>query len=88
KFLGLSISADSSRLTRSFYEATEKYINEHCKSIEEKIDLTNALRTYIKIGQSEIIGTNDFSEQYMPVSKRDDYIAFCEEIDPVITSFK
>lgn len=24
----------------------------------------------------------------MPVSKRDDYIAFCEEIDPVITSFK
>lgn len=88
KFLGLSISADSSRLTRSFYEATEKYINEHCKSVEEKIDLTNALRTYIKLGQSEIIGTTDFSEQYMPVSKRDEYIEFCEEIDPVITSFK
>ncbi|MGE4838601.1 nucleoid-associated protein [Yersinia enterocolitica] len=87
-FLGLSISADSGRLTRSFYEITEDYINENCKSIEEKIDLSSALRIYIKTEQSEIIGTNDFSEKYIPVAKRDDYISFCEEKNPIISAFK
>ncbi|HDS6402206.1 TPA: nucleoid-associated protein [Morganella morganii subsp. morganii] len=87
-FLGLSISADSSRLTRSFYEITESYINENSESIEERIDLSSALRIYLKTEQSEIIGTNDFSEKYMAVDKRDDYISFCEEKDPVISSFK
>ncbi|ELR1124034.1 nucleoid-associated protein, partial [Salmonella enterica subsp. enterica serovar Corvallis] len=87
-FLGLSISADSSRLTRSFYEITEDYINATSSSLEERIDLSSALRIYIKAGQSEIIGTNDFAENYMSVEKRDDYIMFCEEKDPVISSFK
>ncbi|GAB7194850.1 hypothetical protein [Dickeya oryzae] len=81
-FLGLSISANSSRLTRSFYEITEEYINENCSSPEEKIDLTSALRIYIKTEQSEIIGTGDFSEKYIPIGKRDDYISFCEEKKP------
>ncbi|HFW6085606.1 TPA: hypothetical protein ACIB2E_004557, partial [Salmonella enterica subsp. enterica serovar Enteritidis] len=76
------------RLTRSFYEITEDYINATSSSLEERIDLSSALRIYIKAGQSEIIGTNDFAENYMSVEKRDDYIMFCEEKDPVISSFK
>ncbi|ELC8015254.1 nucleoid-associated protein [Escherichia coli] len=87
-FLGLSISVNSSRLTKSFYEITENYIQDNCDSLEERIDLLHALRIYIKTGQSDIIGTTDFSENYMPVEKRDDYIMFCEEKNPQISSFK
>ncbi|HHX0702400.1 MULTISPECIES: nucleoid-associated protein [Enterobacterales] len=87
-FLGLKIASNSSRLTRSFYEITDEYINEKSDSLEEKIDLAGALRIYLKTEQSEIIGTSDFSKKYIPIEKRDDYVSYCQDKNTTISSFK
>lgn len=63
-FLGLRIPVSSKQITRDFYEFTKDFIDNAPIETEDKIDLHNALYTYLKTDQSNTIDTQTFSQQY------------------------
>ncbi|MBE2168773.1 MULTISPECIES: nucleoid-associated protein [unclassified Cobetia] len=72
-FLGLRVPENSEQLTRNFYEYTKNFINDSDMSVEDKVDLQQALHTYLKTDQKTTIQSSDFAESYMLEEYKDDY---------------
>jgi len=77
-FLGLSIPGNAKQQTRTFFESTSTFIKAANLSAEEKVDLQNALTTYIKTDQRAVINPGDFSTQYITPELRDQYEEYIE----------
>jgi len=79
-FLGCSIHHSNRKLTKDFYTNTRTYINSLDVEDEKKVDLVNALHTYLKVDQSNTIQTSDFANKYFDNEDiKDEYISFMEE---------
>ncbi|MGK4305155.1 hypothetical protein AKH05_18625 [Vibrio parahaemolyticus] len=77
-FLGLRIPENAEQRTRDFFEYTKGFINAADVSTETKIDLQQALHTYLKTDQSNTIQSSAFAEQFMDEELRDDYASYME----------
>ncbi len=75
-FLGLRIPTRSEHQTRDFFDYTTAFIDESDLSTEAKVDLHNALYTYLKTDQSNIVEVSGFAQNYLSEEARDDYEAF------------
>jgi hypothetical protein len=64
-FLGLGFPQTSARQTRNFHNLTKEFIQSMSVDEEEKIDLHNALVTYLKVDQSPTVGTASFADAYL-----------------------
>lgn len=78
-FLGLQFPTNSAFQTKTFHSLTKDFIRESNLLPEKKIDLLNALTTYLKADQGATIQVNDFSTTYLddPVLQ-DSYTAYME----------
>ena len=77
-FLGLRIPENAEQRTRDFFEYTKEFINSADIPTGTKIDLQQALHTYLKTDQSNTIQCSSFAEQYMEEDLRDDYAPYME----------
>lgn len=74
-FLGMSIQASSKKLTQEFFEFTKTFIDTAQISIDEKLDLHEALRAELK-SQSATISTAEFMTKSIPHQLQDGYSSF------------
>jgi hypothetical protein len=77
-FLGLTIPENSEQRTRDFFEYSKEFINTADITTETKVDLQQALHTYLKTDQSNTIQCSGFAEQFMNEDARDDYTSYME----------
>lgn len=77
-FLGLRIPNNSEQRTRDFFEYTKSFINDSELSTESKVDLQQALHTYLKTDQSNTIQCSSFADQFMNEELRDNYADYME----------
>lgn len=76
-FLGCGFPETSARRTREFHDYTKEFIQKLDWSEDEKIDLHNALVTYLKVGQSATVQVSDFAHNYFPTAEiQDEYIRY------------
>ncbi len=75
-FLGLEIPITSKDHTLQFFEWTSTFINRSPVSTEKKVDLHNALYTYMKIDQGTTVSVSTFAEAYLDHELRDVYEVF------------
>ncbi|GAA4650836.1 nucleoid-associated protein [Kistimonas scapharcae] len=75
-FLGLRVPQQAKHQTRNFFEATTRFIDQSELSTEEKVDLHNALYTYMKTDQSNVVEVGGFAASYLGDEHRDDYEAY------------
>ncbi|WP_028108749.1 nucleoid-associated protein [Ferrimonas futtsuensis] len=75
-FLGLRIPENAEQRTRDFFEYTKEFIGDVDISNEMKVDLQQALNTYLKTDQGTTIHVAGFAEQFMNEELRDDYSFF------------
>ncbi|MCR5868206.1 nucleoid-associated protein [Aquincola sp. J276] len=66
KFLGLAFPESAARNTKSFYELTKNFIKLMNVPEDEKVELHNALITYLKTDQRSVISVGDFASGYLP----------------------
>ncbi|MDG3556348.1 nucleoid-associated protein [Acinetobacter bereziniae] len=87
-FAGCGYPETSARTTKFFYDATKDFIlNLNEKSSEEKYELSNALTTYLKLGQSSVVNPIEFAENFFEESIIDDYRNHLKDRKIPITSF-
>lgn len=87
-FAGCGYPETSARTTKTFYEATKKFILDlDGKTTEEKYELTNALTTYLKLGQSSTVSPIEFAESFFDKKVIDDYRNFLRKREIPITPF-
>ena len=80
RFLGLEIPSNSAFQTKQFHELTKAFIRNANVDSEKKIDLLNALTTYLKADQAATIQVDVFSHNYLGVAAlRDAYTAYMVE---------
>ncbi|MBC3493599.1 nucleoid-associated protein [Pseudomonas taiwanensis] len=72
-FLGLKIPLNATQRTRDFFEYTTTYIDESDVSDDKKLDLKQALYTYLKVDQNHTIEISEFATKYLDKNMRDDY---------------
>ncbi|ASG01081.1 hypothetical protein CEG15_13225 [Vibrio anguillarum] len=72
-FLGLQVPENAEQRTRDFFEYSREYVNGSQLPDEKKIDVQQALHTYLKTDQSNTIQASEFAEKYLPEEFRDDY---------------
>lgn len=78
-FLGLKIPENAQQKTRDFHKLTKEFINGANLDSEEKLDLQQALYTYLKVDQSNTIQVASFADTYITDEEvKDDYIEFME----------
>lgn len=79
-FLGLKIPENAQQKTRDFHRLTKDFINAADIPTEDKLDLQQALYTYLKIDQSNTIQLSDFADKYMSDTDnlKDDYLDYME----------
>ncbi len=75
-FLGCSIYPTAKKLTRDFYNNTKNFIISLPIDDEKKVDLHEALYSYLKVSQRNIIRTKDFAEEFLKQEHRDDYLNY------------
>lgn len=76
-FLGCFFPETSARLTREFHDYTKDFIRRLDVPEEDKIDLHNALITYLKVDQSPTVQTSAFAQAFLPSPEtRDAYEQF------------
>lgn len=79
-FLGCSIHHSNKKLTKDFYTYTKEYINCIEANDEVKVDLINALHTYLKIDQGNTIQINEFANRFFDNKDTiDEYINYMED---------
>lgn len=78
-FLGLKIPENSQQRTRDFHKFTKEFIDTADIADEEKLDMHQALYTYLKTDQGTTIQTGDFAEKYMDEEAKDDYLYYMEK---------
>ncbi len=64
-FLGLEFPSNSAFQTKQFHELTKEFIRNANVDSEKKIDLLNALTTYLKTDQAATIQVDVFSQEYL-----------------------
>lgn len=78
-FLGFTYPETSARKTNSFYNETMRFINSIDITDEQKNNYLNALTTYLKVDKSNIINPIEFSEKYLDIEHKSDYIDHLED---------
>ena len=78
-FLGLKIPQNAEQRTRDFHEYTTNFIKEANLTTEERVDLQQALYTYLKVDQGQTIQTSSFAEKYIKPELQDDFTAYMEK---------
>lgn len=76
EFLGCEIPPDAASLTRQFFNLTRKFIKTAPLDDEEKIDVYQALHTYLKADQAPTIQVATFSDRFFPAPVRNLYSEF------------
>jgi len=89
-FLGCSFPETSAKLTREFHDHTKDFIRHLNVPEEKKIDLYNALITYLKVDQSPTVQTAVFAQTFIQDAEtRDAYAEFMNAKDfPAIAIHK
>ena len=89
-FLGLMFPSNSAFQTKQFYSLTKDFIRNSNVDSERKIELLNALTTYLKTDQAATIQVDVFSQNYLGDAQlRDAYSAYMEQKDfPTIAIHK
>lgn len=76
-FLGCSFPETSAKLTREFHDHTKDFIRRLDLPEDAKIDLHNALVTYLKVDQSPTVQTSIFAQTFFQDAEtRDAYARF------------
>lgn len=75
-FLGLKIPSNSIQRTRDFYDLTTEFISTLKVDDEKKLDLQQALYTYLKVDNQQIIEVSGFAATYLDKGIQDDYAHF------------
>ncbi|WP_422491185.1 nucleoid-associated protein [Endozoicomonas sp. ALE010] len=86
-FLGCGYPETSARTTKQFYEATCDFLNDMDVSEEKRNDLHNALVSYLKHENSDVVNPSEFSSRYFDVETRDSYSEFLEDKEIPTTAF-
>jgi len=87
-FAGCGYPETSARTTKFFYDATKEFIlNLDNKNSEEKYELSNALTTYLKLGQSSVVNPIEFAESFFEKDIIDEYRNYLKDKKIPITSF-
>lgn len=86
-FLGCGYPNTSARSTKQFFDATHKFISDLNVSSEKKIDLFNALTTYLKVATSSTISIKDFGSNYFDNDLQDEYKNYMEDYGIPNTAF-
>ena len=86
-FLGCGYPETSARTTKQFYDATTEFLNDLDVSEEKRNDLQNALVSYLKHENSEIVNPKEFANRYFETKVRDSFSEFLEEKDLPTTAF-
>lgn len=71
-FLGCRFPETSARRTREFHDYTKEFIQSLDWPEEQKIDLHNALVTYLKVDQSATVQVSAFAQSYLPDAEMQD----------------
>lgn len=81
-FLGLAFPTNSAFQTKQFHTLTKDFIRNANVAPEKKVDLLNALTTYLKTDQAATIQVQAFSESYLgdPILQ-DAYTAYMQQKD-------
>lgn len=77
-FLGLKIPENAVQRTRDFFEYTSEFIEKMDVDPERKIDLQQALYTYLKTDKSTTIEVAEFAEAYLGSEEADDFSFYME----------
>lgn len=85
-FLGCMLTEEPQILTKRYFEATQKYINERLNSPEQKGEMLSHLVSELT-NQNRIVNPTEFARRVLPVDRRDDYIRFIQENGAVIGNF-
>lgn len=75
-FLGLKIPNNASQRTRDFFELTTEFISQLNVEDDSKLDIKQALFTYLKVDKSETIEVEEFGKQYLTPEAHDEYSFF------------
>ena len=86
-FLGCGYPETSARTTKIFYDKTSAFIGDLDVSPERKVDLLNALTTYLKVDTSSIISPPDFAASYFDIDTQDEYASYIEKAGVPSTAF-
>ncbi|ENZ1200874.1 nucleoid-associated protein [Acinetobacter baumannii] len=87
-FAGCGYPETSARTTKFFYDATKSFIlNLDNKTSEEKYELSNALTTYLKLGQSILVNPIEFAENFFDKEVIDEYRNHLKASQIPLTSF-
>lgn len=79
-FFGCCFPKDSKEMTKEFYKKTKEFIKkQESIPIDQKIDLNNALYTYLVVENNQIISTYDFREKYLPNRYHSLYSTFMDK---------
>lgn len=89
-FLGLKFPSNSAFQTKQFHALTKDFIRNANVNAEKKIDLLNALTTYLKTDQAATIQVSAFSQDYLgDAVLQDAYTAYMQQKDfPTIAIHK
>lgn len=72
-FLGLKKLNNGAQRTRDFYDLTTEFISTLKVDDEKKLDLQQALYTYLKVDNRQTIEVSEFAGDYLDKAVRDDY---------------
>lgn len=86
-FLGCGYPESSARTTKLFYEKASKFIEKLEVSPEKKSDFLNALTTYLKVGASSTISSNEFASTYFEPDTQDFFKTYMEDQGLPTTAF-
>ncbi|WP_444935092.1 nucleoid-associated protein [Microbulbifer sp. JTAC008] len=86
-FLGCDYPETSARTTKKFYDAASSFIEGLEIEVEKKSDLFNALTTYLKVGTSSTISSEDFAANYFDLDVQDDFKSHMEDSGLPTTAF-
>jgi len=76
-FLGMSIQASSKKLTQDFFEHSKTFIDTAPLSMDEKLDLHEALRSELK-SQTATVSVADFMAKNIPAALQESYASFMD----------
>lgn len=86
-FLGCGYPETSARTTKHFYDAASKFIEGLEVEAAKKNDFFNALTTYLKVGVSSTISSEEFASSYFDVDTQDDFKSHMEDSGVPTTAF-
>lgn len=86
-FLGCGYPESSAKTTREFYEATCEFLTGMDISEEKRNDLHNALISYLKYENTDVVSATEFSDRYFDVDTRDQFAEHIEDKGLPLTAF-